>query len=122
MPEIVAYNVAYGISHLVLNPEQASYVILQYLPEFRKSIKGAVFVESKVEEVKYMFGGVLSKIGYAFLWQEFFIPISFMYNEFGITLGAMGMAYLNHNVNSFSGIKQTDERINNFMNVYPGDT
>jgi hypothetical protein len=48
MPEIVAYNVAYGITHLVLNPEQASYVILQYLPEFRKSIKGAVFVETKV--------------------------------------------------------------------------
>jgi hypothetical protein len=69
-----------------------------------------------------MFGAVLCKIGYAFLWQEFFIPIKFMYNDFGLTLGAMGMAYLNNNLNSFSGIKQTDERINNFMNVYPGDT
>jgi hypothetical protein len=69
-----------------------------------------------------MFFGSLLKVAYAFLWQEVFVPFGFMYNEFGITFGAMGMAYLNHNLNHFSGIKQTDDRINKFLNVYPGDT
>jgi hypothetical protein len=51
-----------------------------------------------------MFFGSLLKLAYSFLWQEFFVPFGYMYNGFGITFGAMGMAYLNHNLNHFSGI------------------
>jgi len=76
-----------------------------YIPEFQRSIKGAKFDPVLVDELKAVFLGALLKVGYAFLWQEFFIPITFMYNEFGMTIGAMGMAYFNHHLNLFSGIK-----------------
>jgi len=78
--------------------------MLLYIPEFQRSIKGAEFDVAKVEEFKNMFFGTLLKIGYAFLWQEFFIPIDFMYNDFGLLLGSLGMASLNHYINKFNGI------------------
>jgi hypothetical protein len=48
------------------------------------------------------------KMGYAFLWQEFFIPITFAYGWTGLTISSYETPLFNKIVNLVSGIEQVD--------------
>jgi hypothetical protein len=69
-----------------------------------------------------MFIGPLCKVAYAFLWQEYFIPLNFAYGYIGLHLQAwITTPIYNRVVNFFSTIEQSDENLIDFNNVYPGD-
>jgi hypothetical protein len=65
---------------------------------------------------------MLMKIGYAFLWQEFFIPLPEIYGPIPNQLGASFMPYWNGASAKISGFPQTDDAVNKAKKgVYPGD-
>ena len=61
------------------------------------------------------------KIGYAFLWQEFFIPLPELYKTIPNEIGAALMPHWNAYSTQISGFAQTDEDVINAKNMYPGD-
>jgi len=65
---------------------------------------------------------MIMKIFYAFLWQEFFVPLTWFYNFVGVSIGAKIMPEWNDLANSISGTPQTDENVTLANNVYPGDS
>lgn len=65
---------------------------------------------------------MLTKILYAFLWQEHYIPDHFLTKYlWEINLGAHILPIVNLFASSLSGFPQTDSSINWTTNVYPGD-
>lgn len=74
------------------------------------------------KSVAYKFIGMIMKIIYAFLWQEFFIPLTWLYNDVGVGLGAKFMPDWNDLANRISGTPQTDDNVTTATNVYPGDS
>jgi len=80
-----------------------------------------VSLEDK-KTLSYMFAGMLMKILYAFMWQEFFIPLTFLYHPVPNEVGAMFLPYWNAMSAEISGIPQTDAAVNHAKRgVYPGD-
>jgi len=67
------------------------------------------------------FFGMIIKILYAFLWQEFFIPLTFLYNPTFNYLGAVAMPYVNKYSTSLSHFSETDDNVVEAKKVYPGD-
>jgi hypothetical protein len=65
--------------------------------------------------------GVLMKIGYAFLWQEYLVNIPFLYNH-SITrhFGALFMLDWNRMSSDISGFPQTDDAVITSIDLYPG--
>lgn len=64
--------------------------------------------------------GMLMKIGYAFLWQEYFIPLKFLYGDEILSLGADFMVTWNKWAVDVSEFPQTDDDVTNSVNLYPG--
>ena len=66
---------------------------------------------------------MFTKIIYAFLWQEHFVPITMIYkHDLLISIGGALLPDVNAFANSLSGFPQTDSAVNDSFGVYPGDT
>ena len=111
------------LAYLLIPAEDADFVVHQYLPELKDAVKDVTVSSEDRETLIYMFVGMLMKIGYAFLWQEFFIPLPELYHAIPNRVGAAFMPYWNDMSAKISGIPQTDEAVNQAKRgVYPGDT
>ena len=64
---------------------------------------------------------MLMKIIYAFLWQEYFIPLKFLYGDEILSLGAEFSVTWNAWASKVSGIPQTDQDVVDSKNLYPGE-
>ena len=107
---------------IVLIPESTrDFVLNLYLPELHNATKNITIPHESQRELVFKFLGVLIKIGWAFVWQEHFVPLPFLYNLKFLPLGA----YLTPDINDYSarisGFPQTDEAVNTSENVYPGE-
>jgi hypothetical protein len=109
------------LANLLIPKDDAAFIINQYLPELKNAVKNVKVSTEDQTALVYMFGGMLMKIGYAFLWQEFFIPLPSLYGPLPNQLGAWAMPYWNGASAKISGIPQTDAAVNNAVKVYPGD-
>jgi len=64
---------------------------------------------------------MLMKILYAFLWQEFFVPVPFLYGVIPLHLGAEFMPLWNEMADRIAGKENPDANVRLARNVYPGD-
>lgn len=64
---------------------------------------------------------MIMKILYAFTWQEFFIPLPFLYHDLPTHFGAKLMPTFNRISTKISDFSQTDESVVKAKNLYPGD-
>lgn len=111
------------LAYLIIPEEAADFVVKQYLPELKVAVKDVTVSSEDSKTLVYMFGGMLMKIIYAFLWQEFFIPLPELYTTIPNELGGLLLPYWNDASAKISGIPQTDEAVNAAKKgVYPGDT
>lgn len=100
----------------------ADFVVKEYLPELQTAIANVKLTHEDSKHIAYRFIGMIMKILYAFLWQEFFIPLTWLYNDVGVGLGAKFMLDWNDLANRISGTPQTDDNVTTATNVYPGDS
>lgn len=63
---------------------------------------------------------MLMKIVYAFLWQEYFIPLKFLYGDTVLGYASTFMVTWNSWAVKLSGFPQTDPYVKNSVNLYPG--
>lgn len=63
----------------MLEPADAEFVVNIYLPEMNKAIENIEVSFQMQKELGLRFTGMIMKIFYAFLWQEFFFPLPSMY-------------------------------------------
>merc|ERR1712226_1506793 len=68
------------------------------------------------------FVGTITKLLYAFLWQEDTFDVQFVYKPIISTIGAFLMPHVNSFANMISGFKHFTPSIQKAKNVYPGDT
>lgn len=62
------------------------------------------------------------KILYAFIWQEFFIKATFLYNPVGLRLGAGFLPLWNEVADRIGGFHNPDSNVRLSKDVYPGDS
>lgn len=104
--------------------EESDFMIKEYLPQLNKVVKEnnvSISFFQKLTMIK-KFTGMIMKIGYAFLWQEYEVNFPALYDESTLQMGAQFAPYFNMLSNVFGGFPQTDEYINQTSDVYPGDT
>lgn len=92
-----------------------------YMPELKVAIHGIKIPFSDKSDLFFRLLGALIKIGWAFIWQEDFIPLPFLYNEITLPIGAAITPVINELSARISQVPQTDENVNKSHDVYPGD-
>ena len=114
---------SFVINHaIVLIPEEnRDFVMNHYMPELHNATKNISIPHEDQKELVFRFIGVLIKIGWAFVWQEDFVPLPFLYNEFALPIGAKLTPDINDYSARISKFPQTDKNVNTSHNVYPGD-
>jgi len=64
---------------------------------------------------------MIIKIGYAFLYQEIYVSVPFLYNPITMNIGAYLMPLINGLASRISGFPQTDQNVVDAKGLYPGD-
>jgi len=100
--------------------ESAKFIKEKYLPELEKSVSEVSVTFLDQIDLIRKFIGMIMKILYAFMWQEFFIPLTFLYGDFGLFLGAKATPFFNKISSFISDFPQTDQDVVNSTNLYPG--
>jgi len=109
-----------ALTNKLIPKENAQFIQEHYLPELEKSVSGITLTaDEKVDLVK-KFAGMLMKIAYAFLFQEYFIPLPFLYGDTVLGYAAEFMPTWNSWAVKLSGYVQTDDDVKNGTNLYPG--
>jgi len=109
------------LANLLIPKEDADFVVNQYLPELKKGVAHVDLSMADKKDLVNKFFGMIMKIGFAFLWQEFFIPLPELYHTLPNEFGAFILPYWNGVSSKISGFPQTDMNVANAKNVYPGD-
>ena len=121
MPWTLAYFFVKFLAELIIPKEDAAFIVDHYLPELKTAISGIVVSHEDKKSLVFRFIGMIIKIIYAFMWQEFFIPLDFLYNDITLPIGAKLLPDVNELASKISGVPQTDVNVNTSKNVYPGD-
>jgi len=107
---------------ITIPKEDATFIKEKYLPELKIAVANVPeLTKSEKSDLVHKFAGMLMKILYAFLWQEYFIPLKFLYNDEILSLGAEFSVTWNGWASEISGFPQTDEDVVNSKNLYPGE-
>jgi hypothetical protein len=83
------------LSRAIIPKDSADFIIDHYLPELNKATGNIKVAHDDARDLCYRFVGMLIKILWAFTWQEFFIPLKFLYNPIFNNLGAMATPDIN---------------------------
>lgn len=122
---ITYYLSKFLVSHIIPKAdggeEAIAFVIDHFLPELKVAVQDVEVSHANKKSLIFKVIGCLMKIGYAFMWQEFFIPLKFLYNPIMLPLGAKLLPDINELSARISGFPQTDANVNTSHNVYPGD-
>ena len=88
LPFWITKLIVSGLTDLLFESEQATFIQDKYLPELGNALtKVSVSFLDRLDILR-KFTGMLMKIVYAFVWQEYFIPLTFIYNSWGLYIGA----------------------------------
>jgi len=102
-------------------PEEIqSFILDEYVPELRASLAGVNLTESEVEELTNKGVGTITKLMYAFLWQEEWFPQPIFFDPFMNIVGATMIKYVNNFANGLTNFPTYDLVIQNGTFAYPG--
>ena len=122
-PWFLTYYMIKVLAYLLIPPDKnPSFIVNEYLPELQVAVQSVQVSLSDKKTLLTRFTATLMKILFAFMWQEFFIPLPFLYNSVGQGIGALIMPYWNDLAWLISGVKQTDKSVNTATSLYPGDS
>lgn len=76
------------LANAIIPKEDADFITDKYLPELKVATNGIKVSSEDKWSIFTKFIGMIMKIGYAFLWQEFFIPLTGLYQTIPNHLGA----------------------------------
>lgn len=119
-PYFIAHDITMLAASILLSAEDKAFVKDEYFPALDKSIQSLHIPINERFKLAGMFGGFILKIGFAFLYQEQYVQLPGFKSQFAIWLGGSNIATINHIADAMSGFTQTDEDVNNSVNVYPG--
>merc|ERR1711935_255942 len=88
LPWTLTYYAIKFLAGALIPKEDAAFVVDHYLPELHDAVKNIVVSHDNQKSLVFRFIGMLIKIGYSFMWQEFFIPLKFLYNPIFLPIGA----------------------------------
>jgi len=109
------------LAGFLLAPDVASFIIEKFLPAMKEAKKDLhVSMGDKVKILRKFFGMII-KIGYAFLYQEIFVSVPFLYHNIPMQINSILMPHINHFASGISQFPQLDPNVNASKDVYPGD-
>merc|ERR1712216_320377 len=82
------------LSKLIIPKEDADFIIFHYLPHLGLATKDINLTSEEKTDLIKKGGGMLIKILYAFVWQEYFIPLDFLYTSIPLHIGAFATPYI----------------------------
>lgn len=95
LPWFLTQFVITKLAYLIIPKEDADFIVKQYLPELKVAVKDIELTRAEKDDVTEKFFGMIMKILYAFLWQEFFIPIPELYHLIPNEIGAAILPHWN---------------------------
>ena len=76
------------MSYWFLESPQADWMTKSYLPALQESLDGVKVSFSKIKDIYNRTSGFLMKMFYAFLYQEYFMYLPSIYDNFGLSIGS----------------------------------
>ena len=110
-----------GLCNKLVPGEPSAFIVNTYMPELEKAAGHFNLSFTKSIDLLGKFGAVLIKILYAFLWQEEFIPTSFLWSKPIISMGVAFAPTVYAFADKLSGFYENDEELNKMGKVFPGD-
>ena len=120
MPYEYCVGIISALVKVLIPKADANFIIFKYLPRLGLAVKNIELTTDEKTDLAKKFGGFLIKIAYAFVWQEYFIPLKFLYHPIPLKIGAFLTPFINEAANALSGFVQTDQSADNGENLYPG--
>jgi len=87
-PWWVTYATVYNMCYWFLESTEADWMTKVYLPALETSLDGIKVSFSKVKDIYNRTSGFLLKMFYAFLYQEYFVYLPSVYDNFGLSFGS----------------------------------
>lgn len=109
-----------GLTKVLIPEADHNFITYKYLPRLGLAVKDINLDAAAKADIVHKGLGMLIKILYAFLWQEFFVPLPFLYTSVPLHIGAWATVSINAFASNLSGFAQTDDDVVNGVNLYPG--
>lgn len=120
LPFAIVEPIINGLCSVLIPKDSADFIKDEYLPALKPAVANIkVSLKDKLDVAKKLVGMAI-KILYAFLWQEFFVPLPFLYHSVALHIGAWFSVPLNNFASNLSGFPQTDKYVTSGKNLYPG--
>ena len=101
--------------------EKAKFINEKYLPELEAATKDIAVSFGNWQRLFGMFNGLLLKIFYAFLFQEYALPLPSLYDNFGLSFSSNFAVYWNMLGDSISGLSPSNQKLTYMLDVYSGE-
>ena len=119
-PWFVTFFMIKLLAYAIVPDQVADFVVQSYLPELENGVKDLKVPINDKLQILAKFTGMIIKILWAFLWQEFFIPLPALYSSIPNFLGAKMTPFINAFSDLLSGFPKTDQNVVWSKNIYPG--
>lgn len=93
----------------------------KYLPALGEQVKNFNLNFFQSAGVAAKFFAVLIKIGWAFLWQEEFVPSQFLWHPLTMSIAVSLTPFVYSLADHLSGFYEKDHDVNSLGKVFPGD-
>jgi hypothetical protein len=87
-PWWITYITVYNMSYWFLESKEADWMTKTYLPALETSLEEVRISFANIKDIFNRTSGFLLKMFYAFLFQEYFVYIPSIYDNFGLSIGA----------------------------------
>ena len=113
-------NLANNYLKFLLKKKQIEFTVNEYLPELKKAMQYVKIPWFFRLSILCKSLGVVTKIGYAFLWQEDKIKSPYFTSKYSKIIGALLIPVVNVFSNFLTGFNQTDYNVTFSFDLYPG--
>jgi hypothetical protein len=110
-----------SLCNLLVPGEPSKFMVEKYLPALGENVKHFSISFTESAGVASKFAAVLIKIGYAFLWQEEFVPTQFLWHPITMNMAVSFAPYVYSLADHMSGFSEQDQEMNTMGKVFPGD-
>lgn len=99
----------------------SEFIVQKYMPELEKAAGHFDLTLTERVDLLAKFLSVVVKIGWAFLWQEEFVPTSFLWHPVPMHIGVWLTPMVYGLADAMGRFYEHDHEVNNVGNVFPGD-
>ena len=100
--------------------DSQQFVLEEYVPELRFELNKVILTDEEKEDLTEKLIGTVTKLLYAFAWQEDTFPLPILLGPFANILGATMLKYVNMFANNLTSFPTYDISMQNGTDAYPG--